>query len=166
MNNTNKIIKDHGLDENGGVTQFLRDTVDRFCDPYIPMDRGTLKNTKVYPNNHSIKYVSPYARYMYKGKSFNFQGAPKRGAEWDKRMMNDHRREIIKDVQKFIKSGNQSKGKSSIISTVKKTIRVTKNPSSLLRKYKAPMPKFVNRVNKYSKKMDAYQKKFEDFGKK
>ena len=92
-------------------------------DPYVPMDTGTLKNTKTYPNNHSIKYTVPYAHYMYKGKKaigaskpkgvkrtisnmpLKYQGAPKRGAEWDKRMMNDRKMDIVKDVEKFIKRG-------------------------------------------------------------
>ena len=125
LNPTNKIIKDHGLDENGAVTRFLRDDIDRLMDPYIPMDRGILKNTKTYPNNHSIKYTSPYAHYMYKGKKavgpskpkgvkrtisnepLKYQGAPKRGAEWDKRMVSDRKKDIIKDVNNFIKSGGK-----------------------------------------------------------
>lgn len=93
------------------------------------MITGILKNTKTYPNNHSIKYTSPYAHYMYKGKSMvapngsswatkgqrkhytgkllKYQGAPKRGAEWDKRMMNDRKKDVIKDVENFIKSGGK-----------------------------------------------------------
>lgn len=85
------------------------------------MQTGTLKNTKTYPNNHSIKYTSPYAHYMYKGKkaigaskpkgvkrkisnqALKYQGAPKRGAEWDKRMMNDRKKDIVKDIENFIK---------------------------------------------------------------
>lgn len=87
------------------------------------METGTLKNTKTYPNNHSIKYTSPYAHYMYKGKkaigaskpkgvkrkisnqALKYQGAPKRGAEWDKRMMSDNKDKVIKDVQNYIKRG-------------------------------------------------------------
>ena len=124
MNSTNKIIKDHGLDDNGRVTKYLRDTVDRFCDPYVPFANGALKNNKVYPNNHSIKYVSPYAHYHYKGKkaigasrpkgvkrtisnmNMKYQGAPKRGPEWDKRMMNDRGKEVAKDVENYIRRGN------------------------------------------------------------
>lgn len=85
------------------------------------METGTLKNTKTYPNNHSIKYTSPYAHYMYKGKKaigaskpkgikrkisnqpLKYQGAPKRGAEWDKRMMNDRKKDIVKDIENYIK---------------------------------------------------------------
>lgn len=131
MNSTNKIIKDHELDENGRVTEFFRNTIDRFCDPYVPWSGNSsgMKALKTYPNSHSIKYVSPYAHYMYKGelmvapsgsswarkgekkhytgKSLKFQGAPKRGPEWDKRMMNDRRKDVIKDVEKFIKRGGK-----------------------------------------------------------
>ena len=123
MNSTSKILKDHGLENDGPAERFLRDTVDRFCDPYIPMNSGTLKNTKTYPNNHSIKYTSPYAHYMYKGKKavgasrpkgvkrtisnspLKYQGAPKRGAEWDKRMKNDRKKDIERDLTRFIKGG-------------------------------------------------------------
>ena len=120
INNVQKIIRDHGLNDDGSVTKFLRNEVGRFCDPYIPMKKGTLKNTKTYPNGHTIKYTSKYAHYMYKGKlmvapngsswakfgenkhyngkSLKFQGAPKRGAEWDKRMMNDRASDIIRNV--------------------------------------------------------------------
>lgn len=129
MNDTNKILKDHGMQENGPVTKCLRDTVDKFCDPYIPMESGILKNSKTYPSNHEIKYTSPYAHYMYKGqlmvgptgsswakkgekkhyvgKSLKFQGAPKRGGEWEKRMMNDRRKDVIKSVQNFIEKGGK-----------------------------------------------------------
>ena len=129
MNDTNKILKDHGMQENGAVTKCLRDTVDRFCDPYVPMESGMLKNSKTYPSNHEIKYTSSYAHYMYKGqlmvsstgsswakkgekknytsKSLKFQGTPKRGGEWEKRMMNDRRKDVIKSVQNFIKKGGK-----------------------------------------------------------
>ena len=36
MKNTNKIIKDHGLDRNGRVTRFLRGEADRLMMPFIP----------------------------------------------------------------------------------------------------------------------------------
>lgn len=142
MNSTKRIINEHGLDENGRVTKYLRNTVDRFCDPYVPMDTGIGKNTKTYPNNHSIKYTQPYMHAMYKGnvfispklgvsgvviqaganqrwwspkgeikkktnRKYKYQGAPKRGAEWDKRMMNDRGKEVCKDVENYIKNGGK-----------------------------------------------------------
>ena len=94
-------------------------------DQYIPFQSGILKNTKTYPSNHEIKYISPYAHYMYKGKvaigaskpkgikrtisgaSLKYSGAPKRGAEWDKRMLADRKRDLIKDVTNYIKSGGK-----------------------------------------------------------
>lgn len=68
MKPANTIIKRLGLQENGKATKYLRDEVDRLSDPYVPMRSGTLKNTKTYPSNHEIKYVMPYAHYMYMGK--------------------------------------------------------------------------------------------------
>lgn len=139
MNPAYQIIREHGLDENGSATERLRSTVDRFCDPYIPFASGGLKGKKTYPNKHSIKYVSPYAHYHYKGKMYispklgvsgivlkngkwwspkgekkkatstklQYNGAPKRGPEWDKRMMNDRGKEVCQDVENFIKRGGK-----------------------------------------------------------
>ena len=123
LNPINQIIKAHGLDENGPIQAKLLSDFDRFSDPYIPMDRGQLKNNKTYPNKHSIKYESPYAHYMYMGKvavgpsrpkgvkrtisnkPLKYQGAPKRGAKWDKRMWNDRKNDILRDLQILIKGG-------------------------------------------------------------
>ena len=38
--------------------------------PYIPFDNGMLRRNKTYPNNSSIKYTSPYAKYQYYGKMY------------------------------------------------------------------------------------------------
>lgn len=73
MNSAQKIIKDHGLDEDGKATEFLRNEVDRFCDPYIPFGMGSgvhMKSNKTYPSNHEIKYIAPYSHYHYKGKQY------------------------------------------------------------------------------------------------
>ena len=129
LKNINIIEKNHGLEKDGKVTEFLRDTVDRFCDSYVPMESGALKNHKSYPTKHEIKYTSPYAHYLYKGtlmlapngssyaklgerkhytgKSLKIKGSPKRGPEWDKRMLSDRKKDIIKDVTNYIKGGNK-----------------------------------------------------------
>lgn len=70
MNSTSKILKDHGLDENGRVTRFLRDDADRLMNPFVPMDNGMLRRNKTYPKNNEIKYTSPYAKYQYYGKMY------------------------------------------------------------------------------------------------
>lgn len=127
INSAEKIIKDHGLDDNGSVTEHFRNTVDRFMDPYIPSASTDLKKLKIYPNKYTIKYISLYSHYHYKGKlmltksgsswaklgekkyytntDMRYQGAPKRGPEWDKRMMNDRKQDVINDIENFIKSG-------------------------------------------------------------
>ena len=136
INPVTKILKDHGLDDDGNVTKFLRDEVDRLSDPYVPFsENGSgahMKNNKTYPNNHSIRYGGPYAHYHYKGelmlapdgsawakygqkkhyagKKMKYQGSPKRGPNWDKRMMNDKSNQIIHDLQNFIKSGGVKNG--------------------------------------------------------
>lgn len=121
MNSANKIIKDHGLDKDGVATKHLRDEVERLSNPYIPMKSHYLKDDSVsFPNNHSIKYNTPYARYQYYGKvmvgsppkkvtntDLKYNGAPKRGAHWDKRMWNDKGKDICKNVERFIRNGGE-----------------------------------------------------------
>lgn len=125
MNSSNQIIKDHGLDNDGRVTEHLRDTVYRLYEPYVPRENGDLYRKVTYPNKHSIKHTSHYSHYHYKGKKaigasrpkgikrkisgidMKYQGAPKRGPEWDKRMMNDRGKEVCKDVENFIKKGGK-----------------------------------------------------------
>lgn len=111
-----EILKRHGLQQGGAVTLFLRNEVDRYSDPYIPFEKGSLKNNKSYPNSYSIKYNVPYARYQYHGKvmvgkapkkvsnkDLKYSGAPKRGLQWDKRMWNDRGKEICKNLEEFIR---------------------------------------------------------------
>lgn len=126
MNATSKILKDHGLDPNGRVTTFLRDTVERLSDPYIPFDSGMLRKLKTKPSNHEIKYTSPYAKFQYYGKlmltktgsSWARKGEKKvvtnkdlkyhasgTGARWEQLMLQRRKNDLIKDVQNYIKKG-------------------------------------------------------------
>lgn len=140
INSNNKIIKEHGLDKDGKITEFARDTIYKLYEPYTPRDQGNLYRQVVFPNPHSIKHIVPYAHAMYKGNVFispklgvsgvvinakgnqrwwspkgelkkktnqkyKYTGAPMRGAEWDKRMMNDRGKEVCRDVENFIKRG-------------------------------------------------------------
>ena len=59
INSISKILKDHGLNNDGRVIKFVRDDADRLMNPFVPMDTGMLRRNKTYPNNHSIKYTSP-----------------------------------------------------------------------------------------------------------
>ena len=126
INKTSQILKDHGLNEDGRVVKFLRDDADRLMNSFIPMDNGMLRRNKAYPNNHSIKYNSPYSKYQYYGKlmltksgsSWAKKGEKKfetgkklkyhtsgTGAKWDKLMLQRRKNDLIKDVENYIKSG-------------------------------------------------------------
>lgn len=126
INSTNKILKDHGLDQDGRAIRFLRDDADRLMNPYIPMDNGMLRRNKSYPSNHEIKYISPYAKYQYYGKlmlakngsAWAKKGEKKvttsrnlkyhtsgTGPKWDKLMLQRHKNDLVKDVENYIKSG-------------------------------------------------------------
>lgn len=117
INSTNKILKDHGLEQDGRAIRFLRDEADRLMNPYIPMDNGMLRRNKTYPSNHEIKYISPYAKYQYYGKlmlakngsSWAKKGEKKvetsrnlkyhtsgTGPKWDKLMMQRRKNDLIK----------------------------------------------------------------------
>lgn len=126
INSTNKILKDHGLEQDGRAIRFLRDEADRLMIPYIPMQNGMLRRNKTYPSNHEIKYISPYAKYQYydklmlakNGSSWAKKGEKKvltsrnlkyhtsgTGPKWDKLMMQRRKNDLIKDVENYIKTG-------------------------------------------------------------
>lgn len=126
INSVGKILKDHGLDKDGRVIRFIRDEADRLMNPFVPMDNGMLRRNKTYPNNHSIKYVSPYSQYMYygelmlskSGSSWAKLGEKKvvsskklkyhtsgTGPKWDKKMLQRRKNDLVKDVENYIKSG-------------------------------------------------------------
>ena len=126
INSTNKILKDHGLDQDGRAVKFLRDDADRLMNPYIPMDNGMLRRNKTYPSNHEIKYISSYSKVQYYGKlmltkngsSWAKKGEKKvvtnrnlkyhtsgTGPKWDKLMMQRNKNTLIKDLENYIKTG-------------------------------------------------------------
>ena len=127
MNSVNKIIKDHGLDKDGRVVRYLRDTADRLMMPYIPGGAGgQLAKLKTYPSNHEIKYTSPYAHYQYTGKAMvaengsawakkgekkHYSGKKLKyhtsgtGPKWDKLMLQRRKNDLVQDVENYIKNG-------------------------------------------------------------
>ena len=127
MSKPKKIIQDHGLNQNGKVTAFIRNEMDRLMAPYVPGGAGgELEKLKTYPRNYEIKYISPYAHYQYygklmlarngsawakKGEKKHYSGKKLKyhtsgtGPKWDKMMMQRRGNELIKDVENYIKSG-------------------------------------------------------------
>lgn len=69
MDDANKILVNHGLQEGGPVQRFFTSEIMRLSDPYVPFRSGPLKNT-VQPSQEwdSIIYSTPYARYHWFGK--------------------------------------------------------------------------------------------------
>ena len=122
LNSANKIIKDHGLNKDGRVVRYARDTADRLMNPFVPFENGGLRRLKAYPNSSTIKYISPHAHYQYKGLKAKGASKPKgikrkisseklqyhtsgTGAEWEKLMMKEKGKELTRDVQNYIKRG-------------------------------------------------------------
>lgn len=122
MNSVNKILKDHGLNEDGRVQRYLTTTADRLMNPFIPFEGGGMRRLKSYPSPSKVKYTSPYSHYQYKGLKAKGASKPKgirrkisneklqyhtsgTGPEWDKLMMEKKGKELIKDVQNYIKRG-------------------------------------------------------------
>lgn len=94
-----KSIERRGLEAQGRVQQFIDSEVLRLCDPYVPMDRGILKQSGTQHTrigSGRVVYKTPYARRMYYNPQYNFQGAPMRGAYWFERMKANHKDEILK----------------------------------------------------------------------
>lgn len=137
MNSINKILKDHGLNEDGRVVRYARDTADRLMNPFVPFENGELRRLKTYPSPSKIKYTSPYSHYQHTGKEYisprlGVSGIPLKndrwwspkgekkkpsgrklkhhepgtGPEWEKLMMEKKGKELVKDIQDYIKKGN------------------------------------------------------------
>ena len=117
--NTAKILRDRGLGGDNSAQVYLASEVKRLCDPYVPMQSGTLKNTAVVaPDGSSVTYIQPYAHYQYYGEAMagrapkhytgnalTYSGGGLRGPQWDKRMMADKSKELVKNLETFIGGG-------------------------------------------------------------
>lgn len=112
-----------------GASKFLSQRVKAYCDPYVPFQTGTLKNT-AYCGENYVQYRTPYAHYQYKGivmvgilsgspwarrgesKRYTMRSMThggQRGAKWDKRMMAQRGTEVTQDVAAFL-GGKAKKG--------------------------------------------------------
>ena len=94
-----EMLERRGLEAGGRVQRVIDDTVIKYCDPLVPKDVGTLKNSA---EAHSVlgsglvRYVTPYAHFQYtRNKSTSG-----RGREWFERMKKDRKGEILEAAQK------------------------------------------------------------------
>lgn len=98
LNSITKILAQRGLQSNGPAQKKAASELKRMCDPYVPMNIGTLKNTAQVQRD-GVLYVQPYASSQYYGNGgFGREGMKQgglRGKQWDKRMMADHGKEYI-----------------------------------------------------------------------
>lgn len=104
--------------------KYMAQRVKAYCDPYVPMQTGHLKNSAEVGANY-VKYLGPYARFQYGGRvmvgirsgspwarrgekkvltnrSLSYHGGGQRGAQWDKRMMLQRGDELRRDVANFV----------------------------------------------------------------
>lgn len=114
-----EILKRLGLGGTNKVQKYLASQVKRLCDPYVPMQQGTLKNNATVAGDGSnIVYTQPYAHYQYygkvmagrapkkyTGKKIDYHGAPMRGKQWDKRMLADKSKDLERSIDAYIKKG-------------------------------------------------------------
>ena len=114
--NVVKILKARGMGGDNRVQVYLASEAKRLCDPYVPMQRGLLKNTAVVAaDGKTITYGQPYAHYQYYGEvmagrapkqytgdKLTYHGAPMRGPQWEKRMLADKRNDLVRNVTNFI----------------------------------------------------------------
>lgn len=115
-----EILKRLGLGGTNKVQKYLASQVKRLCDPYVPMQQGTLKNNATVAGDGSnIVYTQPYAHYQYHGKvmagrapkhytgdDLTYHGAPMRGPQWDKRMLADKSKDLERSIDAYIKKGS------------------------------------------------------------
>ncbi|MEG2096807.1 MAG: minor capsid protein [Pseudoflavonifractor sp.] len=123
------ILRARGLGGSTAATKLLAETVARLSDPYVPMSSGAGAHMKegyaIASDGSSITYRGPYANFQYvgevmvgartnspyaesgepkvgTGRTLKYNGAPMRGAEWDKRMMADRGDEVTKAVADYV----------------------------------------------------------------
>lgn len=104
MDDLNKLVGKRGLDTRGRVQQFIDSEVLRLTDKYVPMDIGNLKNSgtrHTIVGSGEVRYRTPYARNMYYGDSYTFQGAPMRGARWFERSKADNKDAILRGASRI-----------------------------------------------------------------
>lgn len=128
------ILRARGLGDSDETRKFLAQTVANLCDPYVPSAPGSQAHMRtrveVAPDGATITYPGPYAHFQYigevmvgentrspwarsgerktyAGREIQYSGGPMRGKKWDKRMLADHKDEIVEAVAKRV--GGRSK---------------------------------------------------------
>lgn len=92
-----KITLRRNLNRNGRAQQYFTQKVRTTSDPYVPFDKGHLKNTAVEKVD-SITYIQPYAKVQW----YQNRGNGLRGKMWVLRAWADHCKEIVQSVADYV----------------------------------------------------------------
>lgn len=90
---------------------FLASEIAKTTDPYVPFREGYLKNSvQVDLDGRYIRYGNfgqsqAYARKLWYGDGYNFNGAPIRGSRWVTRAWAVNREAVLKTVQTSVDRG-------------------------------------------------------------
>lgn len=104
--NIKGMLDDVGLAPGGRVQTMLNNEILRISDPFAPFDIGTLKNSgTIEPGNMAISYNTPYAKRLWYGEDFKFNGPPIRGSMWVKRAWEVNGNEVISNINRAIRNG-------------------------------------------------------------
>lgn len=94
---TDKIKLKRNLGNNGPAQKLFTSEVARLSDPYVPMETGVMKNTRIIGND-KVTYPQVYSRKQWnenKGKGL-------RGKMWCLRMWADRGKEVVNTIAKFV----------------------------------------------------------------
>lgn len=91
---------------NPKVGLFLASTCERYMNPYVPMDTGTLSQDTTV-EQFRVTYNQPYAHRMFEGTNLNFnkEKHPLATAHWEKAMEVARKNDIATDVTNYIRKG-------------------------------------------------------------
>lgn len=77
----------------------------KMCNPYVPFLEGMLSQSGLaHVTAEGVEYNVPYAHYQYNGTEFNhtLDYHPLASAEWDKAMLQDHKKEFEEQVKRIL----------------------------------------------------------------
>lgn len=88
-------LQTRGIQEGGPVQKFIDSEVLRLTDPYVPLDKGDLKESGTKSTrigSGEVIYRTPYARRQY----YENKGDGLRGKMWFERMKANHKEQILR----------------------------------------------------------------------
>lgn len=116
INSLNDIKKRLNIQEDGPIQAFFTNTCYKAMDEFVPMSANNSQTSlrkNVMVTTNAIYYMSPYAKYQYKGerddgthKVKNYT-TPGTGPYWDERMKSAKMDKVVKDVKNEMRRLNK-----------------------------------------------------------